>query len=126
MQPQDDLIIAPLDEDLDALPAVYTSVAVSAAAPQAPWWRRWDRRVQQQARLDDLNLGIELYPDNATNYMLRGALFEEQQQLHLARADYEMAWQLAGEQVKTDRWGVITQTVQDRAMMGLRRVNNSD
>jgi hypothetical protein len=90
-----------------------------------PFWQRW-RENMLEGRLDDMNLGIELYPQNPTNYVLRGELFLEQHQEELARSDFETALQLASEQVISDRWGLVAQSVQDRAIMGLRRVNSSE
>lgn len=72
--------------------------------------------------IEDLNWGIERYPDNATNYVLRGEWFLGQKQYLLAQADFERALELVEVQVQTDEWGIISQAMRDRAMSGLRRV----
>jgi tetratricopeptide (TPR) repeat protein len=88
--------------------------------------RRWPWSASRQDDLEALSMSIELYPDNPTSYLLRGEHFEAQRQFHLAAVDYQQALALAQEDVQTARWGLIAQVVQDRAMMGLRRVTNSE
>lgn len=109
----------------DPQPAEVLTLAGDAPA-RPRGWQFWRRRDQASNRLTDLNLSIEFYPASATNYVLRGELFEAREQFHLAAADYETALQLAAEQVTTDPWGLVAQTVQDRAMIGLRRVQHSE
>jgi hypothetical protein len=103
----------------------YSVLDAKTKRDARPFWQRWREDILED-RLDDLNLGIELYPQNPTNYVLRGELFLEQHQEELARSDFETALQLANEQVISDRWGLVAQSVQDRAIMGLRRVNSSE
>lgn len=88
--------------------------------------RRWLWLALEEDDLEVLSTSIELYPNNPTSYLLRGEYFEGQRQFHLAAADYQQALALAQEDVQTARWGLIAQVVQDRAMMGLRRVTNSE
>ncbi|XWX04267.1 hypothetical protein VZO05_01675 [Aggregatilineales bacterium SYSU G02658] len=88
--------------------------------------RRWPWRTERHDDLEALSMSVELYPDNPTSYLLRGEYFEAQRQFHLASADYQRALALAQDEVQTARWGLIAQVAQDRAMMGLRRVTNSE
>ncbi len=117
------------EEQEEALPVEYTDVPPLSTEPETPrksrisWFGRGD---SQQQRLDDLNISIQLYPDSATNYVLRGELFEKQKHYELAIADFETAQALASDQVMTDRWGLVNQAVQDRAIRGLRRVKNRE
>jgi hypothetical protein len=87
-------------------------------------WFSWNREAQQGRRLDDLNLGIELYPENASNFVLRGELFLEKKQFHLARADFEHAVQLLDEQIDSDDWGLVAQAMRDTALTYLRSENS--
>jgi tetratricopeptide (TPR) repeat protein len=118
------------EEQDDALPDTYVDAPdlpeeseTSQPKRRFGWFRQGD---SQQERLDDLNMTIKLYPESASNYVLRGEWFEQQKQYELAIADYEMARQLASEQVATDSWGLVNQAVQDRAIRGLRRVTNRE
>lgn len=88
--------------------------------------RRWLWAFDPHDEIEALSTSIDLYPDNPTSYLLRGEHFEAQRQHHLAAADYERALALAQDEVQMARWGLIPQVVQDRALMGLRRVTNSD
>ena len=88
--------------------------------------RRWLWSAGGEDDLEALSTSIELYPNDPTSYLLRGEYFEAQRQFHLAAVDYQQALALAQEDVQTARWGLIAQVVQDRAMMGLRRVTNSE
>lgn len=95
-----------------------------SAAPRKR--RHWPWQADHHAELEALSMSIELYPDNPTSYLLRGEHFEAQRQFHLAAADYQQALTLAQDEVQIARWGLIAQVAQDRAMMGLRRVTNSE
>jgi tetratricopeptide (TPR) repeat protein len=108
----------------ETMPAQPEPAAPRSLLEMLGWPQR--RAAARQERLEHLNLGIELYPEEPANYVLRGELFEETGQHVLAAEDYQRALELAQEHVMTNRWGFIAQAVQDRAMMGLRRVNNSE
>jgi hypothetical protein len=108
----------------ETMPTEPESAAPRGFLEMLGWPQR--REASRQERLEQLNLGIDLYPAEPANYVLRGELFEETGQHILAAADYQRALELAQEHVMTNRWGFIAQAVQDRAMMGLRRVNNSE
>jgi hypothetical protein len=116
------------EEQEDELPSQYADV--SSLPDEVPQQKRgflgFRQGQNEQERLEELNVMITLYPDTASNFVLRGELFEKQKQLELASADYETAQQLASEQVTQDRWGLVNQAVQDRAIRGLRRVKNRE
>lgn len=119
----------PTEQD-EALPSVNADAPdlfmVTESAPRkSRFWRFW-RGAGQQDRLADLNMSIMLYPDSAANYMLRGEWYEQYKQYDLASADFATALRLAGEQVMTDRWGLVNQAVQDRAIRGLWRLEQSE
>jgi len=76
------------------------------------------RRQQREQRLYELNEAIAESPDSYTNYVLRGELFLQDKQYHLAADDFDQAWQLAAEAVDTARWGIVAQAMMDRAQAG--------
>ena len=95
------------------------------------WWQRligffWKspetRSTEQSRRLHELNVTIELYPDAPTSYMLRGEIFAERREYHLAAADFEKAIELASEQIDLARWGIVEQTLLDRTRHQLQQV----
>lgn len=73
-------------------------------------------------RLYQLNVSIEFSPDSPTNYVLRGELFLERKEYHLAKADFEIALALAESFDETAGWGLIEQAMRDRALEGLKKV----
>lgn len=76
------------------------------------------QREQHEQRLHELNEAIAESPDSFTNYVLRGELFLQDKQYHLAAEDFDQAWQLAAESVETARWGIVAQVMMDRAYDG--------
>jgi hypothetical protein len=100
--------------NVDEYPASGTEFA--APTSTEPGWG------SVSPRLRELNVAIEVYPDAAVNYVLRGEYFLETRQLHLAEADFETALSLAEKQVETDSWGIVNQYVVDRALMGLNSI----
>lgn len=71
------------------------------------------------ARLWDLDQTINAYPDSPSNYVARGELYLDMGEVELAYADFSKAWKLATEQIETADWGIIAQTMQNRAEAGL-------
>ena len=67
-------------------------------------------------------MSIEFAPNSTTNYVLRGELFLERKEFHLARADFETALTLAEAFDAEEGWGVIEQVMRDRALDGLAKV----
>lgn len=74
-----------------------------------------------EARLRSLNQTIELYPDAASNYVLRGELFLNVGEYAMAEADFRMALTLAETQFEISDWGLVEQATRDRAQEGLKR-----
>jgi hypothetical protein len=74
----------------------------------------------EQIRLQELNLAIELHPDSAVNYLLRGEWFLAKNQHYLAQADFHKAAQLAEMQLETSAWGFTEQWTRDKALTYLR------
>jgi len=73
------------------------------------------------SRLYHLSQAITTYPDAPTNYVLRGELYLELDDYAQAVADFRRALELASAQIETDRWGLVAQAAQDRALAGLRK-----
>ena len=80
------------------------------------------RRQEQSRRLHELNVSIEFAPNSPTNYVLRGELFLERREFHLARADFEMALEIAGAFDPEEGWGLVEQVMRDRALDGLAKI----
>ena len=83
-------------------------------------WQRLRATFSQQERWRNLNWAIMAYPNAAANYVLRGELLLRQGDTPGAIADFRKALDLAMVQVEVEDWGVVAQTVQDRALVGLR------
>ncbi len=73
-------------------------------------------------RLQELNLAIELHPDAAVNYLLRGEWFLAKNQQYLAKDDFAAALDLAETQLETSVWGFTDQWVRDRALAYLEDI----
>jgi hypothetical protein len=80
---------------------------------------REERSKHLARRIGRLTSAIELYPDSPTNYTLRGELYLETQDYALAAEDFRYALKIALEQVESEDWGIVAQTIQDRATDGL-------
>lgn len=89
-------------------------------------WLDWLRRrsgVRYKRALDaisDLDDAILRHPEAPTNYVLRGEIYLRIGYNHLAIDDFEAAIALAAEEFEARRWGVIAQTMQDRARRSLQ------
>jgi hypothetical protein len=79
------------------------------------------RKQEISRRLHELNVSIEFSPNSATNYVLRGELFLERQEYHLAKADFEIALELAESFDAKAGWGLIEQVMRDRALDSLKK-----
>lgn len=97
---------------------------MDAEVGNLPLWQ-WVRRLflqtgleraeEQRMRLQALTRSIEIHPDAAINYLLRGELHLELHQWDLAHEDLLNALELAQMQWSEDRWGIAAQLVMDRA-----------
>ncbi|MCA9902890.1 MAG: hypothetical protein KC547_03455 [Anaerolineae bacterium] len=72
-------------------------------------------------RLIALSSVIEQYPDEAGNYVMRGELYLEMNDRGRATEDFECALELAEAQLERSDWGIVTQSVRDRALVGLEK-----
>lgn len=72
-------------------------------------------------RLMTLSSAIEQHPDEAGNYVMRGELYLELNDQMRAAEDFERALELAEAQLEGSDWGIIAQSVQDRALVGLEK-----
>ena len=79
------------------------------------------RRERLAARLRKLDRAIEAAPDAPVNYVLRGELRLKLGQRDEAAVDFQRALALAESAFTASDWGVIAQTMSDRALAGLRR-----
>ncbi|MDZ4764552.1 MAG: hypothetical protein SGI73_08365 [Chloroflexota bacterium] len=73
-------------------------------------------------RLGALTEQIAVFPNAAVNYVLRGELYAKHGEYALAAADFGKGLALASAQLLRANWGFVEQAVQDRAELGLRRV----
>lgn len=71
------------------------------------------------ARLADLTQMIADYPDVAANYVLRGELLLEAGDYAAAADDLRRGLELAAARLDAADWGLVAQTLQDRALAGL-------
>jgi tetratricopeptide (TPR) repeat protein len=78
----------------------------------------------QSEHFQYLDQAIEIAPDTAANYVLRGELYLKVREYALARRDFQRAYELAAEQFERSDWGIIAQAMQDRALAGLQRAEN--
>jgi tetratricopeptide (TPR) repeat protein len=90
------------------------------------WQRLWPQKPQREAlyrrfaeRLHDLDDAIVMHPEAASNYVLRGEIYLQLREYALARQDFERACERITEQLEQDRWGLVAQSLQDRAQHGL-------
>jgi tetratricopeptide (TPR) repeat protein len=88
-------------------------------------WQRLRRVFSSRERWRNLNWAIAAYPHVAANYVLRGELLLKQGDTPGAIADFRRALDLAAAQVDKEDWGVVAQSLQDRALVGLRDALNS-
>lgn len=74
------------------------------------------------AQVADLSAAIAEEPDAPMNYVLRGEVLLQSGAVDAARSDFERALALAERMLRSERWGLITQVAQDRAVAGLIEV----
>ncbi len=77
-----------------------------------------------QRRLAQLDAAVRRYPDEPGPYVMRGELLLGARLYDLAAADFRQALELASRQIETNRWGIVTQGMRDRAHAGLERILN--
>lgn len=77
------------------------------------------REAEALTRLQTLDDAIALYPEAASNYMLRGEVYLQLKHYELAILDFEQAIELAD--VENCDWGIVAQAIQDRALHGLKQ-----
>ncbi|GAB4519596.1 MAG: hypothetical protein OHK0046_28720 [Anaerolineae bacterium] len=87
-----------------------------------PWWRRWLGGTQIYDEIMALTDTIERFPEAPANYVLRGEHYLNLQQLEAAEADFRRALQLIDEPIENNRWGVVAQSLRDRAQHGLTKI----
>jgi tetratricopeptide (TPR) repeat protein len=80
-----------------------------------------DERGEHFRYLDE---AIEIAPETAANYVLRGELYLKAREYALARRDFQRAYELAARQFERSDWGIIAQAMQDRALIGLQKAEN--
>lgn len=83
------------------------------------WMTPAERRAEERYRLRRLSQLIEVNPDAAVNYVLRGELQLDLKAFADARADFEQALARTQSSNDLDGWGVVTQALRDRAQRGL-------
>jgi tetratricopeptide (TPR) repeat protein len=91
-----------------------------------PFWRRWwpsaqERQAQLEDRLRGLDEAIARHPDEPANYVVRGELYLKLNHYDLAARDFQRGLELARRDLETRNWGIVAQTMQDRALKGLER-----
>lgn len=79
-----------------------------------------DLAAERAERLTYLSQAVQRYPDNPTNYVLRGELYMELGRYEAAHADFTHALACARVAVQEHRWGFVSQAMQDRALRGKR------
>jgi tetratricopeptide (TPR) repeat protein len=92
-----------------------------AAAPVVRPKRFGGLWVGRRARLESLSHAVEMHPEEPANYVLRGEVYYQLREYALAEADFQRGLELASEQVEANRWGLVAQTLQDRALVGLEK-----
>lgn len=70
-------------------------------------------------QLDNLTARINARPDAPSNYVVRGEFYLQQRGYAAAYRDFQRALNLAATQFEASNWGLIEQTLQDRAQVGL-------
>lgn len=84
-----------------------------------------ERQNQQMERIQSLTRAISRAPASAAAYLCRGESYLEAGDPASAAADFRQALALAEVQFKTETWGVVAQTLRDRAFRGLQKVQQS-
>ena len=73
-------------------------------------------------RLNELSDAINIHPDAAVNYVLRGEIYAQMGDTEAAQVDFEKALALIATQKENDRWGITAQALQDRALRALQQI----
>lgn len=74
------------------------------------------------ARLESLTQAIEVAPESAANYVLRGEMYMDLREYALAHADFQCAYEMAEAHFEIADWGFMEQAMRDRALAGLEKV----
>ncbi len=98
----------------------YTEPDEYIYQPPPSFWQRILGVFSRDSRLYDLNWAVKAYPDAPANYVLRGELLFARGDLFGAIADFRRGYELAAIGVENEDWGVVAQSLQDRALAGLR------
>ena len=97
------------------------AVVVAESVPLRERLRQLLGRGDAARRLDELTQMIAEYPDAAANYVLRGELLAESGDYAAAVDDFRRGLELAAQRLDTADWGLVAQTLQDRALAGLEQ-----
>ena len=74
-----------------------------------------DVLAEYRQQLANLNAAINQYPEAAVNYLQRAELYRAQGEPNLAKADLKAAYRRAQTELADARWGLVAQSVRDRA-----------
>jgi hypothetical protein len=77
-------------------------------------------RSAKEAQYRELSYAIERRPSAPSNFVLRGEVALKLRDYEGAAQDFRHALALAQAEMVSNRWGVIAQAMQDRALDGLR------
>jgi uncharacterized protein HemY len=85
------------------------------------WLRQlvWGPPEDNATRLRALSEAIERHPQHPVNYVLRGEIYLKSGAYEQAARDFELAYQRAAQQFDEEDWGLLSQTLRDRAERGL-------
>lgn len=110
---------------------IPTMPATAVSNGQTESWlsrlRRWlmptaDERANEYAeRLARLDQAVARHPVAASNYILRGELHLAAGMIDHAVRDFQQGLDLANRQLVVEDWGMVTQTLRDRAVIGLEQ-----
>lgn len=78
----------------------------------------------KRAELLNLTDAIASFPNAPSNYVMRGELYLKLGHYAEARADFHQALTLASQEFADANWGLIAQSLQDRAVAGLREIDS--
>lgn len=124
---------APPDEHADAPPALDADTVDAPTQPKPEpnfrllsfWdWVRLrllgqDVFAEYRQRLANLDQAIAHYPDAPANYLQRGEFYLRLGNHTAAAEDFHKALELAAADYEASAWGVLAQSVRDRALEGL-------
>jgi tetratricopeptide (TPR) repeat protein len=115
----------------ESAPAIDQPVPMSTRRlSAAEWLRVWFAGAniprERRERLANLTNAIERHSDAPVNYVLRGELFLTMGQPEQAAADFEEALRLAQAQFVDMPWGILEQSMADRAAVGLAQAGRQD